>query len=47
MTRHWNSSMTCQGDKPYKNVFVVENIIILSLIFILDYSNIMAVKDTY
>ena len=27
--------------------FVVENISILSLIFILDYSNIIAIKDKY
>ena len=47
MMRHWNSSMTQQRDKLSKIVFVVENIIILSLIFILDYSNIMAIKDKY
>ena len=46
-TRHWNSSMTWQRDKRFKNVFVVENIIILSLIFILDCSYIMAIKDIY
>ena len=39
--------MTRQRDKLFENAFVVENIIILSLIFILDYSNIMAIKDKY
>ena len=47
MTRHWNSSMTLQRDKLFKNVFVEENVSILSLIFILDYCNIMAIKDKY
>ena len=37
--------MTRQRDKRFENVFVVENIIILSLIFILDYSNITAIKE--
>ena len=47
MTHHWNSSMTWQRDKLFKNVFNIENIIILSLIFILDYRSIMAIKYKY
>ena len=33
--------------KFFKNVFVVENIIILPLIFMLDYSNITSIKDKF
>ena len=33
--------------KTFLNVFVVEHIIILSLIFVFDYSNIMSITDKY